>query len=59
MKLKPLLGLALIALGLIAIVYGTSRHFPVSLIVGGMVVAGGIAVMLIGKSAIPRLASSR
>ena len=68
MKLKPLLGLALVALGLIAIAYATwtqdldpkrSHHFPLSTIVGGVAVAGGIAVLLVGKSASPRLTSSR
>jgi len=75
MKLKPLLGLVLIALGLIAIVYGTrsrsidmgpvhmtterSHHFPLSPIVGGVAIVGGIAVLFVGKSTIPRMASSR
>ena len=68
MKLKPLLGLVLTALGLIAIVYATwtqdrdpkrRHHFAPSTIVGGVAVAGGIAVLLVGKSTIPRLASSR
>jgi hypothetical protein len=75
MKLKTVLGLALIALGLIAFVYATrsrvidmgpvhmtterSHHFPLSPIVGGVAIAGGIVVLLVGKSTTPRLASSR
>ena len=68
MKLKPLLGLALVALGLIAIVYATwtqdldpkrSHHLPLSTIVGGVAIAGGIAVLLVGKSTFPRLARLR
>jgi len=75
MNIKTVLGLALIALGLVAIVYGTrsrvidmgpvhmtterSHHFPLSPIVGGVAIVGGIAVLLVGKSTIPRLASSR
>ena len=68
MKLKPLLGLALVALGLIAIVYATwtqdldpkrSHNFPLSTIVGGVAIVGGMAVLLGAKRAIPHPKASR
>jgi len=68
MTLKPFLGLALLAVGLMAIVYATwsqdldpkrSHHVPASTIVGAVAIAGGAAVLLSGKSTTRRLASSR
>ena len=68
MKLKPLLGLALVALGLIAIVYATwtqdldpkrSEHFPLWTIAGGAAVTLGVVVLLARKSTFPRLARLR
>ena len=68
MKLKPLVGLALLAVGLIAIVYATwsqdldpkrAHHVPRSTIVGAVAIAGGVAVLFSGKGATRRLASSR
>jgi len=68
MSVKTILGLALIALGVIAFVYTTrgwelasQRAHPTSLpaTLGVLALAGGIVVLLAGKKDVRLLASSR
>ena len=63
MSVKPIVGIALIALGFIAFVYYTTRGSdlasPWAPILGVLALAGGIVVLLAGKKGIRLLASSR
>ena len=65
MSVKTFLGIALIALGLIAFVYTTrawdlyAATHTATPILGAVSIVGGVVALLVGRKSVRRLASSR